>query len=165
MEGFWKEGETDKSKEYVLEKVAAPFALNDGSGSIMIDASKGGDFDMKQTFDETKKEGFFADLKNAMGKGAPMMFGHYAFVNPTLSKASSFQCVERIVPVPEKAFALGPLENGAISSNGMLGLMLSARSRAELLGSTAKNSKMAFIGGAAAAGVGLLVGVVSAFVG
>lgn len=163
--GSWKDGDATKTKDYVHEKVAAPFSVDDGSGPVAVDASQGGDMDMKKSFDETKKEGFFADLKNAMGKGAPMMFGHYAFVNPTLSKASSFQCVERIVPVPEKAFALGPLENGAITSNGMLGLMLSARSRAELLGSTAKNSKMAFIGGAAAAGVGLLVGVVSAFVG
>jgi hypothetical protein len=163
--GSWKEGDTKKSKDYVHEKVAAPFQLNDGSGGVPVDASEGGDMDMQKTFDETKKEGFFADLKGAVGKGEPIMFGSYAFENPTLSKANEFQCIERVVPMPDKAFALGKLQEGVITSSGMLGLMLSPKTREELLGSAAKNSKMAFIGGAAAAGVGLVVGVVSALVG
>lgn len=163
--GSWKEGDNNKSKDYVHEKVAAPFMIDDGSGGVAVDASKGGDMDMQKTFDETKKEGFFADLKGAVGKGEPIMFGNYAFANPAMSKANKFQCIERIVPMPEKAFALGKLEEGVVTSSGMLGLMLSPKSREELLGSAAKNSKMAFIGGAAAAGVGLVVGVVSALVG
>ncbi len=163
--GSWKEGEQNKEKDYVHEKVAAAFALNDGSGSIPVDASKGGDFDVQQTFDETKKEGFLADLKGALGKGEPIMFGHYPFQNPTLSKANKFRCIEKVVPVPQQLFALGKLEQGVITSPGFLSFVLSPKTRDELLGSSAKSAKMAFIGGAAAAGVGLVVGVVSAFVG
>ncbi|HJL17433.1 MAG TPA: GIDE domain-containing protein [Sandaracinaceae bacterium LLY-WYZ-13_1] len=163
--GSWKEGDAKKSKSYVDEKVAAPFQLDDGSGGIPVDASAGGDVDLQKTFDETKKEGFFADLKGAVGKGEPIMFGNYAFANPTLSKANEFRCIERLVPLPEQAFALGKLEEGVITSSGLLGLMLSPKTREEMLGSAARSSKMAFIGGAAAAGVGLVVGVVSALVG
>jgi hypothetical protein len=130
-----------------------------------IDAAGGGDYDdIQKTFDETKKEGFFADLKNAVGTAEPIMFGHYAFANPPMSKANKFQCTERIVPVPQQAFALGKLDNGVITRPGLTGLLLSSKTRDEMLGASAKNSKMAFIGGAAAAGVGLVVGVISALV-
>jgi hypothetical protein len=163
--GTWKEGDSHKSKDYVHEKVAAPFSIDDGSGPLQVDASKGGDYDTQKTFDETKKEGFFADLKNAIGTPEPIIFGHYAFPNPPMSKANKFQCIERIVPLPQQAFALGKLEQGVLTSAGMFGMMLSTRTRDELLGSTAKNTKLAFIGGGAAAGLGTLMGVVSAFLG
>lgn len=163
--GTWKDGDSTKSKTYVEEKVAAPFTLNDGSGSVPVDASEGGDFDLKKTFDETKKEGFFADLKNAVGTPEPIMFGNYAFANPPMSKANKFECEEKIVPVPEKAFVLGKVENGKIGRAGMFGMILSEKGREGLLGASAKNAKMAFIGGAAAAGVGLILGVVSAVMG
>ena len=81
VEGSWKEGDSTKSKTYLEEKIAAPFSLNDGSGGLPIDASKGGDYDMQTSFNETKKEGFFADLKNAVGKKEPIMFGNFAFEN------------------------------------------------------------------------------------
>jgi len=162
--GSWKSGDTNKSKTYVEEKIAAPFSLNDGSGSVAVDASQGGDYDMQKTFDETKKEGFFADLKNAVGTPEPLMFGNYAFANPPMSKADKFQCTERIVPVPQKAFVLGKLDNGVITRAGMFGMILSEKGREGLLGSSAKNAKMAFIGGAAAAGVGLVLGIIQAVV-
>lgn len=162
--GTWKEGDNNKSKDYVHEKVAAAFTIDDGSGPLPIDASGGGDYDgMQKTFDETKKEGFFADLKNAVGTPEPMMFGQYAFANPPMSKANKFHCTERIMPLPPTAFALGKIESGVLTSPGMFGLMLSNKSRDELLGSTAKNSKMAFIGGGAAAGIGMVVGIISSF--
>jgi len=163
--GTWKEGDQTKDKTYVEEKVAAPFTLDDGSGPVPIDASQGGDFDTQKTFDETKKEGFFADLKNAVGTPEPMMFGNYAFANPPMSKANKFQCTERIVPVPPKAFVLGKLESGVITRAGMFGMILSEKGREGLLGASAKNAKMAFVGGAAAGAVGLILGVASAFVG
>ena len=49
--------------------MSADFTIDDGSGAVKVDASKGGDFDdvLEKTFDQTKKEGFFADLKNAVG--------------------------------------------------------------------------------------------------
>lgn len=116
---------------------------------------------MQKTFDETKKEGrILANLK-----GESIAFGSYSFANPPMSKANQFRCIEQVVPIPEKAFALGKLKDGVVTSGGMLGMLFSSRTREELLGSTAKNSKAAFIGGAAAAGVGLVVGLVSTLVG
>ncbi|MBZ0121943.1 MAG: E3 ubiquitin ligase family protein, partial [Sandaracinaceae bacterium] len=129
VEGSWKEGDATKSKDYVADKIAAPFAVNDGTGSVPVDASKGGDFELKQTFDQTKKEGLFADLKNALGKGEPIMFGNYAFPNPPLSKASSFRCIERVVPLPanNQLFVMGKLQEGVIASPSWASLVLSSK--------------------------------------
>jgi hypothetical protein len=160
--GKWKEGDSEKSKDYVDEKSAAQFTVDDGSGSIRIDASKGGDFDcMEKTFDETKKEGFFADLKGAVGKGEPIMFGNYAFANPPMSTANKFECVERVVRPQQQLFVLGKIGGGAIGSPSWTSLILSKKSREELMGSTAKAAKNFLIGGAAAAGVGVILGIVS----
>ena len=160
--GKWKEGDSEKSKDYVDEKSAAQFMLDDGTGAIRVDASKGGDFDcMEKTFDETKKEGFFADLKSAVGKGQPIMFGSYAFHNPVNSTANKFECVEKVVKPQQHMFVLGKLENGSIGSPSWTSLIMSSKSREELLGSTAKAAKSFLIGGAAAAGVGVILGIVS----
>ncbi len=160
--GSWKEGDTKRNKTYLEEKIAAPFQLDDGSGGVPIDASGGGDLETQKTFDETKKEGFFADLKGAVGKGEPIMFGNFAFENPLLSKADVFHCVERIVPMPQQAFALGKIEQGVVTGAGMFGLMLSSKTREELMGSSAKNAKLAFIAGGAATGLGVVFGAISA---
>jgi hypothetical protein len=160
--GKWKDGDSEKSKDYVDEKSAAQFVVDDGSGAIRIDASKGGDFDcLEKTFDETKKEGFFADLKSAVGKGQPIMFGNYAFQNPPMSSANKFECVEKIVKPQQQMFVLGKIENGVIGSPSWTSLIMSSKSREELLGSTAKAAKNFLIGGGAAAGVGVILGVVS----
>lgn len=162
--GYWKEGEDSKEKEYFSEKKAAAFGLDDGSGLVNVNASEGGDYEpFDKTFDETKKEGFFADLKSAVGKGEPIMFGKFAFENPTLSKADKFQCVERVVKVQPRMFALGKHEGGEIKSPNWTSLILSNKSRDALLGSTAKMAKNSFIGGGAAAGIGVILGIVSSF--
>lgn len=163
--GTWKDGDTTKSKDYVTDKIAASFAVNDGSGPVPIDASHGGDFDLQKTFNETKKEGFFADLKNAVGTPKPIMFGKYAFANPPLSKADKFECTEMILPLFAQAFVLGKAEQGVITRAGMFGMIVSPKTRDDLLGSSAKNAKMAFIAGAAAGGIGVVMGVVSAVIG
>jgi hypothetical protein len=163
--GKWKEGDSEKSKDYVDEKSATQFMVDDGSGAIKIDASKGGDFDcLEKTFDETKKEGMFADLKSAVGKGQPIMFGNYAFQNPPLSAANKFECVEKVVKPQQQLFVLGKIDTGSIGSPSWTSLILSSKTREELLGSTAKAAKNFLIGGAAAAGVGVILGVVSKFV-
>ncbi len=161
--GTWKEGDSNQSKDYVDEKAAASFTLDDGSGAVKVDAAKGGDFDpLEKTFDETKKEGFFADLKNAVGKGEPMMFGKYAFQNPALSKADKFQCIEKVVKVQPKMFALGKSEGAAIISPSWTSLILSNKGREELMGATAKSAKTALMIGGGAGGVGLILAVIGA---
>ncbi|HJL02983.1 MAG TPA: GIDE domain-containing protein [Polyangiaceae bacterium LLY-WYZ-15_(1-7)] len=161
--GSWKAGDSRKSKKYVEQKHAAAFTLDDGSGGVGVDLTKGGDMGLERSFSETQKEGLLADLKSAVkGRGEAMQFGGFTFQNPTMSKADRFECVERIVPVPERAFALGKIdEAGRVGPSGVLGVMFSAKSREELLGASAKNAKLAFLGGAAAAAVGGVLGLIT----
>jgi len=106
--GKWKEGDSTKNKTYVEEKQAAAFSLDDGTGPVSIVAPKGGDFEpFDKSFEETRKEGFFDDLKAAFGKGKPMPFGHYEFHNPIGSKASEFTCTERVFKIHPQLYALG----------------------------------------------------------
>jgi hypothetical protein len=165
VEGFWKDGDSTKSKDYVDEKQAAIFAVDDGSGPVEILASGGGDFDMEETFSETKKEGFLADLKGAVGKGKPITFGQYAFENPPMSKANKFKCTEHVLKVHPRLYVLGKTEGRAIGSPSWTSLIISEKSRDQLLGATAKAATGFLIGGAAVLGVGVILGVISLFVG
>ncbi len=159
--GHWKEGDSNKSKSYAKEKRAAQFALDDGSGAVPILAEKGGDFDMEQSFSETKKEGFFDDLKAIVGKGQPMMFGQYEFHNPVGSIANKFVCTEKILPVAPRLFALGKTTGTAIGDPDWTQLILSPKTREEIMAATAKIASNALIGGGAAAGVGAILTVVA----
>jgi hypothetical protein len=162
VEGSWKEDDSKKSKTYVEDKAAATFHIDDGSGPVAVDANAGGDFDpLDKTFDETKKEGFFADLKSAVGRGEPIMFGNYAFHNPVGSKASEFRCTEKVMPVQGQLFVCGKSQPGAIGSPSWASLILSSKSRDELVGGTAKAAKNFLVGGAAATAGGTLVGIIS----
>jgi hypothetical protein len=163
--GEWKEGDAKKSQEYVDEKRAAEFAIDDGSGPVQILAGKGGDFEpFDKTFDESKKEGFLAGLKSAVGKGKPLQFGGYAFEVPSASKADKFTCTERVLKVQPRLIAIGKHEGGAIASPGFRSLVLSHKSREQLLGSTVKAAKQFLVGGAAVLLVGVILGVVSNFI-
>lgn len=160
--GEWKDGETTKSQDYVDQKLCADFGVDDGSGLVIIDAQKGGDFEpFNKTFEETRKEGFLADLKSAVGRNEAIMFGNYAFQNPTMSKASTFKCTEHVLPVQNSLFACGRAEGGVITSPGFTSLILDHRTRDELLGKALKTAKMCLMGGAGAMAAGTLLGIVS----
>jgi len=164
--GTWKDGDSTKSKDYIDEKVAAEFSVDDGSGAIGINASEGGDFEpMETTFDETKKEGLLADLKSAVGKGEPMMFGSYAFENPPMSKANKFTCTEKVFKPQDKLFVLGRLDAGKIGAPKWASLIISNKGREELLGATATAAKRFLIGGGAALGVGIIFAIIGAVMG
>lgn len=129
---------------------------------VATTARQGGDFEpYKKTFEETKKEGFLADLKSAVGRNEAIMFGQYAFRNPTMSKANKFTCTEHVLPIQNALFACGRAENGYITSPKLLSLILDHRSRDELLGRALKSAKMCLLGGAGAMAAGTLLGIVS----
>jgi hypothetical protein len=69
--------------------------------------------------------------------------------------------VEKVVKPQQQMFVLGKIEGGQIGSPSWTSLIMSSESREELLGSTAKAAKSFLIGGGAAAGVGVILGVVS----
>ena len=161
--GTWKEGDSSRSKDYIHEKKAAPIQLDDGSGAVPVNAGDGGDFDgLEKTFEESKKEGLFADLKGAVGKGEPIMFGEYPFENPPMSKADKFSCTEKVLKPSAKLFASGKFADGVITTpDGMLGsLMLSSKSRDELLGDTETQAKNFMMYGGIGAAIGLLIVII-----
>lgn len=164
--GRWKSGDKQRSKTYVEELRAAAFTVDDGSGPVAVDASNGGDFDpWQEGFDERKNEGFLADLKGAVGKGEPIMFGRYAFENPPMSKADRFQCTEKYLPLVQSLYVVGKFEDGCIQAPAWTALILSDKGRAALMIETAGGAKKALMAGGAMIGVGALLGLVSQLMG
>jgi E3 Ubiquitin ligase len=161
--GHWKDGDTQKSKDYYSEKKAADFAVDDGSGPVVIAADSGGDFELEKKFDQTKKEGFFADIKNLVGKKEPIVFGNFHFDNPPMSKADRFTCTEYVLPVHPRLYVVGKHNAGTIGPPNWTSLILSKKSREQLMGSTAKAAKFSLIGGGAAATAGVALALIGHF--
>jgi hypothetical protein len=163
VEGFWKEGETKKSKTY-LETREGQVGVDDGTGVAPLNLAGGGDFDLRQTFKETKKEGFFDDLKNALGAKKPIVFGNFAFENPVNSQANEFTCTEKVFSPQGSVYAAGYVKDGALSRKGLFSLLVSDKTRDEILAAATGSAKKAFLGGAIGVGAGVILGVISMFV-
>lgn len=148
----WKDGDTSKSKEIVDEKRAARFAIDDGSGPVPVDASKGGDFEPLQTKSETKGTGLIGGIT-----GADVVFGNYRVNTGPFAIGTKFTVREEVMPVVPRVYACGRAESGAIVSPSWRQLLLDARSRDEVLSAATASAKRFVIGGAVAfaAGSGL----------
>jgi hypothetical protein len=157
----WKDG--DKHKEKVLDdtKMAAQFAIDDGSGPVWIDAREGGDFEPSQRKSETKGTGLLGGIT-----GAELVFGQYRVNTPMLDIGTKYEVEEDIMPVVPRMYACGKLadQGGAIASPSWRQLILSSKSRDDLLAAATKTAKMCLIGGAAAFVVGSGVAAVGQFV-
>ncbi len=130
-------------------KGGAEFGLDDGTGAILVDASKGGDFD------NLKKQ---ADAGGVHMSDGYVKFGELRIPTPRSGSDDytlGFEAVEKIVPVGGSLFALGKLENGKLGKPGWRSMMFSTKGRDGLLASTAKKKKFSFIGG----GIGAVVGI------
>jgi hypothetical protein len=163
VEGFWKDGDTKKSKTYHEDK-QGHVGVDDGSGVLPLDLAGGGDFDLKKTFEEKHKEGMFDDLKNAVGKGKPVIFGNFHFQNPVGSKANEFVCTEKVFTADGGAvYANGYMKEGVLSGKAIFSLLVSDKSREQLLDDAMGTAKKALMGGGIGVGVGILLGVISNF--
>ncbi len=162
VEGFWKDGDTKKSETY-LDINEGQVGVDDGTGVVPLNLAGGGDFDLKQTFQRSQKEGMFDDLKNALGKGKPIVFGNFNFENPVNSKANEFRCTEKVFIAEGNVYAAGYVKDGVLSGKGLFSLLVSSKTRDELLDDAMGNAKKAFMGGGIGLGAGLLVGVISNF--
>lgn len=153
----WKVGDSVQTHRVTDEKVAAPFALDDGSGAIRVDASKGGDLGTKTTFQKKQSRGLMSAFT-----GKPLSFGDRGFTVPqgirvgltVIPDHAEFEVVERCLAMPERLYANGKLEGGAIGSPNWTALVLSTKSRDELLAGTATMAKRLLVGGAAASAAG-----------
>ena len=164
VEGFWKEGDSKKSKTYYEDK-QGHVGVDDGSGVLPLDLAGGGDFDLNKTFEEKHKEGMFDDLKNAVGKGKPISFGNFQFQNPVGSKASEFVCTEKVFTADGgSVYANGYMKQGVLSGKAIFALVISDKSRAQLLDDAMGLAKKALMGGGIGVGAGLILGVISSFI-
>ena len=165
----WKTGDHQHTQRVSEEKIAAPFLLDDGSGQVRIDASKGGDFEMKTTFSKKQSRGLMSAFT-----GKPLSFGDRGFIVPqgirigmtVVPDHAEFEVVERCLPASEFLYANGKVDTGgAIGSPSWTSLVLSTKKRAELLAGTAQMAKMLLIGGGATAGLGVVVAGIGAMMG
>lgn len=157
----WKDGDTHKEKILDDTKMAAQFSIDDGSGPVWIDAREGGDFEPSQRKSETKGTGLIGGIT-----GTDLVFGSYRVNTPMLDLGTKYEVEEDIMPVVPRMYACGKIadQGGAIGAPGWRSLILSAKSRDELLASATKTAKMALIGGAAAFVVGSGMAALGQFV-
>ena len=122
----WKEGDTNKSKVLDEQKVAAEFAIDDGSGPVWVDAREGGDFEPTTTKRETKGAGLLGGIT-----GTDLMFGNYRVQTGMLSMGTKYAVEEEVLPIVPRLYACGKLadQGGSIASPSWRQLILSAKSR------------------------------------
>lgn len=128
-------------------KGGSVFGLDDGSGQVEIDCSKGADFD-------NLKDGYKKEL-NGWGGASNVQFGEYRYDIPVIGSDKGwtigFKATEKYVPVEGNLFVLGKLEGSKLVKPGWRSMMASNKGREGLLGSIAKKKKFSFIGGGVAA--------------
>lgn len=163
----WKVGDSSHTQRVTDEKAGAPFAIDDGSGPVQIDVSKGGDFDFK-TWRKKDSRGLMSAFT-----GRPLTFGDRGFSVPTgirvglvhVPDSAEFEVVERVLPVGDFLFANGKLDSGRIGSPSWTSLVLSTKPREELMAGTGKMAKMLLTGGGVAAAAGVLLAGIGAAMG
>ncbi|MBM4779009.1 MAG: hypothetical protein GQE15_14990 [Archangiaceae bacterium] len=155
VERLWEKIETTQDGTKTVKgsdtldtvKGGAIFGVDDGSGAIQIDVTKGADFD-------NYKDGFKKEL-NGRGWASQIQFGEMSFDVPVISDSEKytigFKATEKYVPVEGSLFVLGKIEGGKIVKPGWRSLMTSAKGRDGLIGSINKKKKFSFIGGGVAA--------------
>ncbi len=128
-------------------KGGAVFGLDDGSGVLKIDVSKGADFD-------NFKDGFKKELNGHSGS-SHLNFGELTYDVPVIGGdkgwTTGFKATEKFVPVEGNLFVLGKLEGASLVKPGWRSMMTSSKGREGLLGSIQKKKKFSFIGGGIAA--------------
>ncbi len=125
--------------------------LDDGTGGIAVDFSKGADFD-------NWKPGFKKEL-NGRSWASNVQFGELSYDLPPISSSENwtigFKATEKYVPVEGKLFVLGKLEGSKIMKPSWRSMMASNKGREGLLGSVQKQKKFSFIGGGVAAALSI----------
>lgn len=98
--------------------------------------------------------------------GKELMFGQYRVSTGILAMGTKYRVEERVLPLVPRLYACGRLadQGGAITTPAWRSLILSNKTREELLTSATKIARFAFYGGGGAAALGILFAVIGAFV-
>jgi hypothetical protein len=154
----WKDGDATKSKELADQKVAATFAIDDGSGPVYIDARKGGDFEPNQVREETKGTGLIGGIM-----GTEVVFGNHRVSTGAFAMGTKYTVREEVLPVVPNLYVCGKAAQGAVVDPDWRQLIISSKSRDELLAAATKSAKLFMFGGAGAFVLGGALTVVAQF--
>lgn len=157
----WKEGETTKEKILDEGKLGSALLVDDGSGVVRVEVNEAGDYDMTNSFNEKKKTGLVGSLT-----GSELVFGNLRVSTRTVPLGAEFKVEEQLLAPQQKLFVCGRVseQGNSIVAPKWASLILSGKTREELLGHSAKQSKMFLMGGGAATAAGALMGVASTFI-
>ena len=156
----WKVGDQTKTKTLDEQKVSSQFGIDDGSGVVWIDAREGGDFEPEQVREQTQTQGLLGGIT-----GQDLTFGNYRVSTGALAMGTKYTVKEHVLPVQQNLYACGKAQNGSIAAPGFRQLILSNKSRDELLASATKTAKLALIAGAAALTLGGAIAAVGTLTG
>jgi hypothetical protein len=152
----WKDGNAERQKEIARERVAAEFAIDDGSGPVRVEANQGGDFEPTQRKSETKGTGLLGGIT-----GTDLEFGQYRVSTGALSLGTKYTVEETVLPLTPRLYVCGKATaHHSIGSPDWRQMLLSAKSRDELLGSASRGAKMFLAGGTAALALGATLATV-----
>jgi hypothetical protein len=153
----WKDGDSERSKDLDDQKVAAAFSVDDGSGAVFVEASEGGDFEPTRSKKDSKKVGLLAGIT-----GTELKFGNYAITTGIGSMEENYEVEETYLPLQPRLYVCGKAtDRGVVTSPDWRQLLLSNKTRDELLGSAQKTAKMSLIGGGLAFAVGSGLAVIA----
>lgn len=152
----WKDGDATKTKELDHQKVAAQLAINDGSGPVWVDLREGGDFEPMAKKEMEQSTGL---LKGIVG--GELVFGQYRLHAGIGNLGTTYKVEEKCLPVQPSLYVCGKLADGGgvITAPSWRSLIVSDKSRDQLLAAATKSAKISLIAGAAAAVVGVALGV------
>lgn len=157
----WKDGDTVKTHELEHQKVAAQFAINDGSGPVWVDLRQGGDFEPTQKKEQEQETGL---LKGIVG--GELMFGNYRLQAGIGNIGTKYTVTEEVLPMQQSVYVCGKLgEGGMITAPGWRNLIVSNKTRDQLLADSTKTSKIALGVGGGGLLVGIILVVVSSMMG
>lgn len=165
----WKSGDQRKSKLLQDGKQSASFTIDDGSGPVRINAGKGGDFDLEQTFRKTRGRGIMDVVT-----GGAIEFGDHGFSVSTgqvidrirIPDSAKYEVTEKCMLPSDHIYACGKVtDDNAIGSPAWASLMLSHKHRDELLASTASFANKLLVAGGATSGLATVVLAVALIIG
>ncbi len=171
LEAEWPDKGAEQKHTVVEEKQAVPFAVNDGSGNVVvsIDAKRGGEFCSEKPF--TRKK-FSRGLMATMGAKPLEVTPHFTIPSAMqvpgafgkmidVPLTANFFVTEEYLTPKGAVYVNGKLQDdGSISSPSWASLLIADKTREELAGKAASTQKKAFIVGGASTPIGIALVVI-----
>lgn len=153
----WKEGEETKRKVIGTHKHTPRFIMNDGSGEVLVDPSRVAEFETKT---RTLGQAECLDVLKSFDRMA-FIGGGNAVQMSSVPAGAEYSLTERFVLHANRMYACGTYDPQERVFTGLpRDLLLSAKSRDQLLGSAQQLGQRLLVAGYAVAGTGGVLGIV-----